>query len=61
MYFLTLLATVMNEGTLPGGAGENDPVPHNIEQYTTPWGYGLFALIVLLALLFVTTRFKVER
>lgn len=61
MYFLTLLAAVFNEGTLPGGAGENDPVPHNLEQYTTPVGYGIFAFIVLVTLLFLTTRFKVDR
>lgn len=61
MYFLTLLAALTYEDTLPGGAGVDDPVPHAVAEYTTPWGYGIFALIVFLALLFFTTRFKVER
>lgn len=61
MLFFNLLAAVVAEEHLPGGVSVDDPVPHNIAEYTTPWGYGIFALVVLLALLFITTRFKVER
>lgn len=61
MFFYNLLAAIVAEEHLPGGAGVDDPVPHDIAQYTTPYGYGIFALVVLLLLLFFTTRFKVER
>ncbi|MFZ1362046.1 MAG: hypothetical protein WAS05_03790 [Candidatus Nanopelagicales bacterium] len=61
MFFFNFLAAVVAEEHLPGGAGVDDSVPHNIAEYTTPYGYGIFALVVLLALLFFTTRFKVTR
>lgn len=61
MFLLAFLASDVVDGHLPGGAGANDPVPASIEHYTTPMGYGLFAFVVLAALLFVTTRFKVDR
>lgn len=65
MFFLafltTGLATEIVDGQYPGGASASDPVPTNLAQYTTPYGYGLFALIVFIALLFFVTRFKVER
>lgn len=61
MFFLTFLATEIVDGKYPGGADASDPVPESVMQYASPWGYGAFALIIFLALLFVVTRVKVDR
>ncbi len=60
--FLGLLAIgEIVDGHYPGGASAGDPVPVDIAYYTSPVGYGLFAVAVLAALLFAITRLNIDR
>ncbi len=48
-------------GHLPGGASATDTVPGNIEHFTTPNGYGIFAFATLAIMLFLVTRMNIDR
>lgn len=61
--FLTLLANA-NEivnGTYPGGASANDPVPTNVEFYGTEWTYMAIAFVVFCSAVFAVSRLNVDR
>lgn len=60
---LSLLAEVAHVPGTPyvGGASASDPVPEQTAYYLTPVGYGIFAFIVLVTLLFLVTRLNIDR
>ncbi len=61
--FLNLLAnaTEMVNGTYPGGASLNDPVPSNVEYYGSEWLYMGLAFVVFCAAVFAVSRLNVDR
>ncbi len=60
---LVMLAEVAHVPGTPyvGGASASDPVPEQTAYYLNPIGYGIFALVVLLVMLFAVTRLNIDR
>lgn len=61
--FTSLLAEgaeIVN-GTYPGGASANDPVPESVAYYGSDITYGILMFLALAALLFLVTRLNVDR
>lgn len=54
-------ASEIVNGTYPGGASADDPVPVDTAYYSSPWGYGITAMVVLAAALWLVTRLNRER
>jgi len=48
-------------GAYPGGSSLENPVPAAVAHFTTDIGYGIFAFVVLAALLFTVTRLNMDR
>lgn len=53
-------AEIVN-GTYPGGASANDPVPENVAYYGNDIMYGVLGFLALASLLFLVTRLNVDR